>query len=84
MILPTQTQPKPGKDAVLFHALQAIMHRAEKGVDTYGTMLYTHNGRDALQDALEEAIDLVLYLQQAILERNQQQLINERMKELAK
>ena len=84
MILPSQPAPRPGQDVVLFHVLDAMMRRAEKGIETYGTMLETDNGRDALQDALDGALDLCMYLQQAILERNQQRIINERMRELAK
>ncbi len=34
----------------------------------YGTPLQTHNGRDALVDAYEEALDLVVYLRQALEE----------------
>lgn len=39
------------------------------GAKKYGTKLQTYNGRDALQDAYEKALDLVMYLKQAILER---------------
>jgi len=34
----------------------------------YGTPLRAHNGRDALKDALQEALDLAAYLQQAAME----------------
>lgn len=84
MIPPTQPAPKPGRDVVLFHVLDALMRRAEKGMETYGTLLQTENGRDPLQDALEEVLDAAMYLQQAILERNQQQVANERLEEIAK
>lgn len=40
------------------------------GVTRYGTPLQPHNGRDALRDAYEEALDLVHYLRQAIYERD--------------
>ena len=36
----------------------------------YGTALQPHNGRDALLDAYEEALDLAMYLKQAIVERD--------------
>lgn len=36
----------------------------------YGTPLQPHNGRDALVDAYQEALDLVVYLRQAIFERD--------------
>jgi len=35
----------------------------------YHTYLLTHNGRDALIDAYQEALDLAMYLRQAIEER---------------
>ena len=42
--------------------------RIEAGRVKYGTLLETHNGRDALEDAWQEAADLVQYLTQAWLE----------------
>jgi hypothetical protein len=46
-----------------------IVERRQKGAVEYGTELVAFNGRDALLDAYEEAIDLVLYLKQALIER---------------
>lgn len=43
--------------------------RRALGVQKYGTALQAHNGRDALQDAYEEALDLCQYLRQAIEQR---------------
>lgn len=43
--------------------------RMKKGIETYGRPLTAHNGRDALWDAYEEALDLACYLRQAIEER---------------
>ncbi|MFC9514604.1 hypothetical protein ACFTSD_02630 [Nocardiaceae bacterium NPDC056970] len=43
--------------------------RAAVGLAEYGTPLLANNGRDALQDAYEEALDLACYLKQAIVER---------------
>jgi hypothetical protein len=43
--------------------------RIARGAAEYGEPLTTHNGRDALWDAYEEALDLALYLRQAIAER---------------
>ena len=40
------------------------------GRDRYGTALQPHNGRDALIDAYQEALDLCVYLRQAIYERD--------------
>lgn len=39
------------------------------GRSRYGTPLQAHNGRDALVDAYQEALDLAVYLRQAIEER---------------
>lgn len=47
-----------------------IEARKQVGISRYGTALQPFNGRDALQDAYEEAIDLAMYLKQCILERN--------------
>jgi len=49
-----------------------IRERRELGIKRYGTALQPHNGRDALRDAYEEAIDLAMYLKQAIVEREGQ------------
>lgn len=43
--------------------------RERIGRQRYGTALQPHNGRDALRDAYEEALDLACYLRQAIAER---------------
>lgn len=44
--------------------------RAELGIKKYGEYLKPHNGRDALSDAYQEALDLCKYLRQAIYERD--------------
>lgn len=49
--------------------MRDIEDRRELGIRRYGTALQPHNGRDALQDAYEEAIDLAMYLKQLIVER---------------
>jgi hypothetical protein len=46
-----------------------VQERRAYGVRKYGRPLETHNGRDALTDAWEEALDLVTYLTQMRLER---------------
>jgi hypothetical protein len=45
-----------------------IEHRAQVGEKKYGERLKTFNGRSALQDAYEEALDLAIYLRQQIEE----------------
>lgn len=46
----------------------ALEARLAFGATKYGTALTTHNGRDALRDALEEALDGMQYAQQLNLE----------------
>jgi hypothetical protein len=47
-----------------------IEKRKAVGLERYGTLLQPFNGRDALRDAYEEALDLAQYLRQAIEERD--------------
>lgn len=47
-----------------------VERRRVLGIARYGTALQPHNGRDALRDAYEEALDLACYLKQAIMERD--------------
>lgn len=54
------------KDQLLADIEQLCERRKEK----HGTHLQPFNGRDALQDAYEEAVDLALYLKQLIMERD--------------
>lgn len=44
--------------------------RASVGMAEYGVPLRAFNDRDALWDAYEEALDLVVYLRQCITERD--------------
>ncbi len=44
--------------------------RDATGAEKYGTRLQPHNGRDVLTDAYQEALDLAVYLRQAIYERD--------------
>lgn len=46
-----------------------IEERRQFGIRKYGTALQAGNGRDMLQDAYEEALDLVIYLRGALDER---------------
>lgn len=65
-----QPAPRPGQDEVYKHVIADIHERVAAGEAKYGTKLMTHNGRDALMDAYQEALDLVMYLRQAIDERD--------------
>jgi hypothetical protein len=64
-----QPLPMPGKQAVQDVLIAAVAERRAYGTRKYGRPLETFNGRDALTDAWEEALDLVTYLTQARLER---------------
>jgi len=44
--------------------------RKQYGLDKYNSLLQPFNGRDQLQDAYEEALDLCVYLRMAIEERD--------------
>lgn len=64
-----QPVPKRGDRVVVDIVVADIRERAEAGLRKYGTYLETNNGRNALWDAYQEAIDLVMYLRQALLEQ---------------
>ena len=65
-----QPPPHSGKLTVIDYVLADMVKRAAMGVIKHGMPLQTHNGRDALWDAYQEAMDLCMYLRQAILERD--------------
>jgi hypothetical protein len=46
-----------------------IARRREVGIERYGQALQPNNGRDALLDAYEESLDLLMYLAQERVER---------------
>lgn len=50
--------------------MQDMADRDQLGRERYKVPLQPFNGRDALKDAYEEALDLVVYLRQAIWERD--------------
>lgn len=69
-----QEQPQPVKNdgpCIQDLVIQDIEGRKQVGLQRYGTLLQPFNGRDALRDAYEEALDLCQYLRQAIAERDQ-------------
>lgn len=66
-----QPAPAPNHRPPVWEAVIAEMHARDKlGRKRYGTPLQPFNGRDALRDAFEEALDLVVYLKQAMIERS--------------
>jgi hypothetical protein len=66
----SQPAPQHGEQRVLDAVLADLTARAEVGKAKYGVYLETENGRDALVDAYQEACDLVMYLKQALMERD--------------
>ena len=66
-----QPAPLQNEKPAVWHLVLDDMHdRHDWGVKKYGTPLQPHNGRDALTDAYQEALDLCVYLRQAIFERD--------------
>lgn len=57
-------------EPVWYMVIKDMNLRNEFGRKKYGTPLQPFNGRDVLKDAYEEALDLVVYLRQAIYERD--------------
>lgn len=67
-------EPDPiqnGEPAVWDLVIRDMQERDRMGAERYGTRLQPHNGRDALIDAYQEALDLAVYLRQAIYERDE-------------
>lgn len=71
-----EVQPDPAPNdlpAVWGMVMKDMVDRDQIGRKRYGTPLQPHNGRDVLRDAYEEALDLAVYLRQAIYERDNPQ-----------
>lgn len=68
----TQDQPMPhsGQHDIINAVCEDIQARGEYGLQRYGTRLQAFNGRDALIDAYQEALDLAIYLKQMLIERD--------------
>lgn len=66
-----QPMPTPNDKPSIQSLVRADLDAREQvGIERYGTPLQPDNGRDALRDAYEEALDLACYLKQAIVERD--------------
>lgn len=64
-----QAPPVPNERPAVWPLVIADMHeRDATGRARYGTPLQPHNGRNALVDAYQEALDLAVYLRQRIEE----------------
>lgn len=69
---PNLRQPDPNESTgpdIWPLVITDMVNRAELGKKKYGMHLKANNGRDALIDAYQEALDLCVYLRQAIEEQ---------------
>ncbi len=57
-----------GQEGVSDRVANDLLARREAGTMKYGVELCTFNGRDALVDAYQEAVDLLVYYSQYLLE----------------
>lgn len=71
MINASKREPAPNHDgkSVTNMVKADLDARREEGIKTYGGELTTHNGRNALMDAYQEALDLACYLRQLLEEQ---------------
>lgn len=67
---PEPTASRSGGPPVWDLVMIDMANRDAEGVRKYGRPLQPHNGRDAIADAYQEALDLCVYLRQAIYERD--------------
>tara|TARA_Y100000114_G_scaffold156241_1_gene182799 strand:- start:685 stop:1059 length:375 start_codon:yes stop_codon:yes gene_type:complete len=73
------TPPVPNNSEPVVNQVMHDLHRRKvMGIKKYGTPLQANNGRDALQDALEEVYDLACYLKQFRLEMDHDKELLER------
>jgi len=66
------TQPQPIQTSerhIVDVVREDLETRKQMGIKKYGVALQPSNGRDSLQDAYEEALDLCVYLKNEILRR---------------
>ena len=67
--VPQNPSPAINKHPAIFMlVLEDIEERVKMGTKKYGTPLQPFNGRSALRDAYQEAMDLIFYLRQMIYE----------------
>ncbi len=64
-----QQPPKPSEGDMWLEVMKDMEKRRKHGIEKYGVPVQPFNGRDPLIDAYQEALDLCVYLRQAIEER---------------
>lgn len=63
--------PKPSASPAMWDLVVKDMRARDAfGLRKYGQRLAAHDGRDALADAYQEALDLAVYLRKALFERD--------------
>jgi hypothetical protein len=74
LLIDSQPAPIPNTQTPIVDLVMEDMKaRKQLGIKRYGTALQPFNGRDALVDAYEEALDLAIYLRQALEEKRQRE-----------
>jgi len=75
---PAIPEPMPQGEGrvILPDVIKDMVDRSDAGKTKYGTRLRINNGRNALMDAYQEAIDLVFYLKQALMEQKDRKISN--------
>lgn len=68
MVQPPPVQTDKSFDLATGYLSPAEVLRSEQGVRRYGTTLHSFNGRDALADAFQEAVDGMMYCRQKMME----------------
>jgi hypothetical protein len=67
-----ETQPAASKGPAIWPlVIKDMCDRHDAGCTKYGTPLQAHNGRRPMVDAYQELLDLVVYLRQELVEREQ-------------
>lgn len=69
-VLPTTNDERYVQHTFIERIVPEVEKRGELGIERYGTLLQPFNGRDYVQDAWEEFIDLGVYLEGLRRERD--------------
>lgn len=67
---PSPTANKDDLPSVWNLVIEDMIRRDSFGFEKYHMHLQPFNGRDALKDAYQEALDMVVYLRQLLYERD--------------